>query len=246
MDFDTSALAQFYEAPKGLVSNRLIAQRLREIWPNMTGRRMLGVGYAAPYLRIFLDEAERAIASFPATLGPAIWAHKGTNRATCAEETQLPFADASFDCVLLVHALEHAESQRRLMRELWRVLAQDGKLLIIAPNRASLWSQLEKTPYGHGRPYSRGQLNDLLAQSLFRTERWDGALFLPPFGARANLRSGVRWDKIGRALWPRLAGVHIVEASKDMYASVPLGTPARARNILAPLKPIMEPNSRSR
>jgi hypothetical protein len=48
------------------------------------------------------------------------------------------------------------------------------------------------------------------------------------------VRSGVAWERVGRAVWPRLAGVHIVEVTKSLYAlAVPAKARARKRRLLA-------------
>jgi hypothetical protein len=115
------------------------------------------------------------------------------------------------------------------MRELWRVLTSDGRLMMVVPNRASLWAQLETSPFGHGQPFSRRQLERLLERSLFQVEFWEPALFMPPFGRR-SMRTGVAWDGAGRRLWPQLAGVHLVEVSKSLYVpALPVKATSRLR-----------------
>ena len=59
-------------------------------------------------------------------------------------------------------ALETAERVRPLLREMWRVLAPEGRLILVVPNRRGVWARLDKTPFGQGRPYSRRQLEALL------------------------------------------------------------------------------------
>ena len=227
------ALAEFYASPRGQVARLMIAQRIRARWSDLKGRRVLGVGYPTPYLRAFLPEAERVIAAMPDTQGAERWPRGARGLATLTDELALPFPDASFDAVLVVHGLELAEAQRPFMRELWRVLTSDGRLMIVVPNRASLWAQLENSPFGHGQPYSRTQLARLLERQLFTVEGWDSALFMPPFGKRKP-RTGAGWDRLGRRLWPRLAGVHLVEASKSLYAPVgPVKAVGRRRLIPA-------------
>jgi hypothetical protein len=61
----------------------------------------------------------------------------------------------------------------------------------------------------------------LLRDTLFAPERWDSALLAPPLRAGPLLGRGVSWERIGRRLWPGLAGVHIVEATKSLYAVSP-------------------------
>ena len=144
------------------------------------GQSVLGIGYAAPYLRLWREQAARCIALTPAQIGAARWPAGAPNLSCTAEEDALPFADLTFDRVLLVHGLEAAENARRLLREIWRVLKDDGRLLVVAPNRSGMWAYGESTPFGHGQPYSPGQIGRLLAASLFRVERRDTALYLPP------------------------------------------------------------------
>lgn len=226
MTLEIRELAAFYDAPTGQVARRIVLHRLRAMWPNLAGQRLLGVGHATPYLRAFLPEAERVLAAAPATQGAHAWGHEGSSLVTLSEERRLPFPDSAFDRILLVHGLEVAEAQRPLMREVWRLLTPDGRIMIVAPNRTSLWAQLETSPFGHGQPYSRSQLERLLKDSLFQPERWDAALHLPPF-RRRRPAGGMGWERMGRRVWPKLAGVHIVEASKSLYSPVLVGEVAR-------------------
>ena len=229
MPLDSRSVEEFYDSRTGQVARRLISRRLREMWPDLSGQRVLGFGFATPYLRSF-GEAERALAAIPADHASP-WGSSAVQLAL-VEENALPFPDAMFDRLLVVHGLEVSEAQRPFLRELWRVLAPAGRLMVVAPNRASLWAQLENSPFGQGQPYSRGQLDRLLQQSLFAPERWDSALFMPPFGRRRSVRAGNGWERIGHRLWPRLAGVHIVEATKSLYVPAPVRV--ERRRALAP------------
>lgn len=240
MLFDSAALEAFYDSRMGQVARRLISRRLREQWPGLKGQRLLGFGYAAPYLRQF-KECERALAAVPLSKVTAPWGVSGRVQTALVEEQALPFPDAFFDGLLVVHGLEVAESQRPVLRELWRVLQPAGRLLIVAPNRTSLWAQLETSPFGHGQPYSRGQLQRLLQQSLFIPEAWDSALYMPPFGRHRTARTGDFWERLGRRFWPRLAGVHIVAATKSLYVPVPVKEVRRAV-----LKPALANGTQSR
>ncbi len=231
MPLDSPELEAFYESRMGQVARRLISRRLREQWPDLSGQRLLGFGYATPYLRSFA-EAERALAVMTEAQGAVPWGASGRVQTALVNEHSLPFPDAMFDCVLVVHGLEAVESLRPTLRELWRVLTSEGRLIVVAPNRASLWAQLETSPFGHGQPYTRGQLERLLVQSLFQPEAWELALFMPPFGRSRSIRTGNAWERVGHRLWPRLAGVHIVLASKSLYLPAPVK--AARRHALAP------------
>jgi SAM-dependent methyltransferase len=226
---------EFYGSPTGCVAARLLRERLLEVWPDLTGRRVLGLGHATPYLRLWRERAERVLSATPAELGPHPWPRSGPNLSTLVEETELPFADFSFDNVLLVHGLETAENGRRLLREVWRVLKEDGQLLVVVPNRRGVWAHSDTTPFGQGRPYSPGQISRLLERTMFTVERRRGALFIPPFRIRLLLRGAGVWERAGRVLAPRLAGVTLVEARKEMFGAMPVGAmPAKGRRVLVP------------
>ena len=235
MPVDAQDLSDFYDEPIGQIARRLIARRLRLAWPDLRGLRVLGYGYAVPYVRAYLGEAERVAAFVPAEQDIVGWP-PGQSIVALGEEDALPFPDAFFDRIVMVHGLETAEAARPLMRQIWRVLAESGRLIVVAPNRASLWAQVERSPFAHGRPFNRVQLETLLRESLFVPERWDTALYFPPIRSRRLVRSGIGWERIGRRLWPRLAGVHIVDSSKSMYALALNETVTARKRVLAPAR----------
>lgn len=233
MAADAHAAADFYGTSRGGVTARLLRDRLASVWPDLSRQSVLGIGYAAPYLRLWREQAGRCIAVVPAQMGAARWPPGAANLSCTAEEDALPFPDLMFDRVLMIHGLEQAENARRMLRETWRVLKDDGRLLIVAPNRTGLWAYLESTPFGHGQPYSPGQLGRLLTSCLFRVERREMALHWPPSQRRLILRAAPLLERVGERVTPRLAGVTIVEAVKDMYAATPVRAVPRRRLVLA-------------
>jgi SAM-dependent methyltransferase len=235
-------LADFYDSHLGAVARRVLLRRLRQIWPNVEGLRLLGYGYAVPYLRPFLLEAERGVAAMPAHIGVTAW--PGTKCLTAlVEEEALAFPDAFFDRVLVVHGMEGAESLRPLLRQLWRVLAPEGKLLLVVPNRASLWAQMDWSPFGQGRPFSRRELDRVLRDVLFEPTYWDRALYAPPFQAKMLVGTGAGWEKIGHRFFPGIGGVHLVEVTKSLYSPVK-SSPAPKGAHPARLTPVSNDTSR--
>lgn len=233
MATDAQAAVDFYTSARGAVTARLLRERLLSLWPDLAGESVLGIGHTAPYLRLWRGQASRCIALTPAQMGAARWPAGAPNLSCSAEEDALPFPDLSFDRILLIHGLESAESARRLLRETWRVLKDDGRLLVVAPNRTGMWAYWESTPFGHGHPYSVRQLSRLLADALFRVERQEAALWMPPSRVRLILRAAPLLERAGRRLMPGLSGVTITEAVKDVYASVPVRAVASRRLVLA-------------
>ena len=238
MYLDVMDLKTFYGERLGRIARRLIAVQLRARWPSVTGDRILGIGYATPYLGDFGSDSERVIAFMPAGQGVVRWPHQGANAAALVADDALPLPDASVDRVFVIHTLEMTANPAELVQDIWRVLTPGGRLMVVVPNRSGIWARAETTPFGYGRPFGRGQLTALLREASFTPVGWSEALAAPPFRRRSWLSTGAGWERVGRALWPAFAGVIIVEATKQLYQ----GVPARQRGRLKPaLKPALIP-----
>ena len=216
---DARDLGEFYKTRLGRVVRQTIGRKLRAYWPDVAGKRVLGVGWAAPYLDMFRAHAERTVSLVPETVGTAQWPVGRRGLSVTANETAMPFADRSIDRLLLVHALEASEHVGEMMREIWRVLADDGRLLIVAPNRRSLWAQLDHTPFGRGRSFNARQLNHLLQDNLFVPGEISGALYFPPVDNRPILDFVMMLQGTAVRLVPTFSGVILIEAEKQIYAA---------------------------
>src|SRR6266699_1447693 len=199
MASDVVDLRDFYRSVLGQVARRMIRRSIRRVWPDLRGMRLLGIGYATPFLSALSGETERTLAVMPATLGVLRWPPEGRNLVSLAEEGELPFADYSIDRVLLVHALETSEEVGAMLKEVWRVLAGGGRLLIVVPNRRGIWARLDRTPFGSGRPYTLSQLSQLLRDEQFTPVGSDTALFIPPAKRPMIMRSAPARERIGRS-----------------------------------------------
>jgi SAM-dependent methyltransferase len=163
---DAARLRDFYATPLGQLARRIVGRRIRERWPDVSAMDVVGLGYASPYLRTF-REARTAAALMPHSQGVVQWPHEGPYRSALVPELDLPLRDNSVERVLVVHGLEHVEARQDYLREIWRVLMPQGRVIIAVPNRRGAWAALETTPFGHGRPYSVSQIEkQLRAASL--------------------------------------------------------------------------------
>lgn len=234
---DIVDLREFYESGVGQMARRMIRRRIRTIWPNLRGQIVLGIGYTTPYLRPFQEEADRVMAMMPASQGVTFWPPEGPGLVALGDEANLPFGDMTIDRVLLVHGLEGTEQLRPLMREIWRVLAGGGRVLVVVPNRRGLWARADWTPFGHGFPYSASQLKQMLRDTMFVPERTGHALFMPPLRSRFLLKTAPAWEEVGGRWFKAFAGVTMIEASKQILAGVsrrPQAQPVK-RRLIVPL-----------
>ncbi len=211
-------LRDFYKSLGGRIVRRLIRERVEALWPSDAKLRILGAGYAAPYLKSYIAESERTVCAMFPRHGVHHWPEDEKNLTCLAEEGDLPFETNSVDRILLVHELEYTGFSKPSFEEYWRVLKSSGRILIVVPNRLGLWARADWTPFGRGMPCSAGQVEDFLRENLFIPERTERALFIPPFKSQTLLRSAGLWERVGRRIFPAMGGVILVEASKQIYA----------------------------
>ncbi len=231
---DVFDLSAFYATPLGQMARQAIGLQLREIWPDLQGCQLLGLGYATPYLNQFRAEATRSIAAMPAGQGALPWPEGARGLTMLADETTLPLADRSIDRVLLIHGLEFGEPPNELLREIWRVLTDDGRLLVVVPARRGLWSSSDRTPFGQGQPFSIAQLTRLLRDNMFTPTVTARALYLLPLQSITLLRMAPAWERMARRWFPRFAGALLAEAGKEIYAAAPARRLKRRRTLLLP------------
>ena len=235
MHLDAIDLKAFYAQPARAGGAAAAWRAAESRLGNLKNARVFGLGFATPYLGAIRSEADVLGALMPAQQGVIRWPEESANETVLVEEIELPLRDDSADCIILVHMLEWSGNTRELLRELWRVLAPNGRLLIVVPNRRGLWARLDTTPFGHGQPYSRSQLATLLKEAMFSPEDWQYALYMPPFGWRVLLRWPVFFERLGLVLWPAFSGVIVVEASKQVYGAIPVSARARTRRGFVPI-----------
>lgn len=222
-------LKEFYDGLQGRVVQRLLRQHLRHFWGDVRGLRVLGYGYATPYLKPLMPEAERVVALMPQQQGAIYWPPETRGLVALCDEEELPVETSSIDRMLVVHGMQSAESLDSILREAWRVLTGQGTLLLVVPNRTGVWARFDHTPFGHGTPYSMGQIRGILKDYMFIPERMERALFMPPSASRLMLSAAPVWEKIGSRFFNAFGGVNLIEAGKQLYAGTPLPVSASAR-----------------
>jgi SAM-dependent methyltransferase len=217
---------------------------------------MLGLGYATPFLDSFRAKARRTVAAMPAAQGVEVWPNplgaagtedEGLDRlvrglSCLTDELALPHPNALFDRVLMVHALEESDDPLGVMREVGRVMAPSGRVIIVAANRRGAWANSEATPFGHGRPFTRAQLEALVREAGLEPTAWSRALYLPPLAWLGPWAEA--FEQAGARLWPGLSGLILLEAVKQTFAVKPRGHGARARVIVpGALQPMPAPST---
>lgn len=128
-----------------------------------------------------LDASDAAIAFCEA---------KGLGPVKKGDVCNLPFEDGRFRFVLATDVIEHVDDDRRALREIDRVLAPGGFVLITVPAFPSLWG-LQDDVGQHRRRYLRGRLVPAIREAGLRPTEcfyFNYLLFGPIWLARQVIR----------------------------------------------------------
>ena len=232
---DVLELRQFYASDLGRAARAMVGRKVLEAWGDARNLDVLALGYSTPFVAAARGVARRVVGAMPAQQGVELWPAGEPNLTTLVDEEAMPFANALFDRILVVHGLEESPDPVAFLREVWRVLAPSGRVIVAVAARNGLWANTERTPFGHGRPYSRSQLAELLREAELEPSGWTRALYVPPVTWMAGWAEG--FEQAGSRLWPGFAGLLLMEAVKQTFAVKPKGLGARARRV----RPVLAP-----
>jgi len=246
MYLDVVDLRNFYYRTRlGRAAQAAIRTQVLSIWPEADGLTMAGFGFAVPLMRPYLNSARRIIGLMPGQQGVMPWPVGLPNVSVLSEETMWPIETGHIDRLVVMHGLENSENPSALLDECWRVLGPGGRILFVVPNRAGLWARRDGTPFGHGRPYTTGQLETQLKRHHFLPESQRAALFQPPSHKRRWQKMGPFLERIGQATPISIAGgVLLVEASKRVHAPTRPGLPDAVRTPLRVLEGMTNPEAK--
>jgi len=116
----------------------------------------------------------------------------------CGRVESLPFRDGAVTQIAAFDLLEHLEDDRGAVRELARVVATGGTLVLSAPLHAHAWQEFDRL-VGHARRYEPDALVALLVSHGFTLEAF------APFGVRPRSSLLNRLGAYYLRRWPRIA-----------------------------------------
>lgn len=106
--------------------------------------------------------------------------------------TRIPFGRNMFDEVICHHVIEHVQDDRKILREIYRVMKKGGTLYLRTPNVHNLHTKFHmkiksKNPYTdrtHVREYSKSDLVKLVKEAGFKVTSTRQSGFFPPVGLK--------------------------------------------------------------
>lgn len=232
MLYDVGKINTFYNHSHGQIVAKLLREELSNIWEPSKTTSNLAVGF--PFY--FFPEDIICPVLMPVEIGGIAWAHNQEIYTAIIDSNSWPLESDSIDCIFISHALEFITDHHSFLMEAGRVLKSAGKLILMVPHRRGLWLRTETTPFGHGTPFSKGQIFRLLKNTGLNPEKCTRSLFLPPFAYKLPEALSNQIEIVGEHLLQLLGGVLIVEATKMVYAEPKKNRAKTKARLFAPVK----------
>ena len=216
---DIIKLEKFYQSELGRAVQDRISSKLKKYIYLHDGEKLGGFGFGEPYLP-HLPKKKVSIFNFFSQQGGIkknILNEKLFNVLLDGE--QLPIEDFFLNHIICIHYLEHSENLKKTLRELWRVLAPEGKIYIILPNKKSSWSFSSQSPFSSGFGFSKNQINQVLEDNFFEIQSIDRLVYFPSWNIRLLLSNRFFLEKIGSYFWRFFNGFYLCVATKRIYAN---------------------------
>ncbi len=143
---------------------------------------------------------------------------------------QLPVRSKSFGLIIAMDILEHLEDDANGIRELYRVLKNEGTLILTVPAFGFLWG-IQDVVTGHKRRYSRKEILVKLRQggfTILRSSYFNFFLFFPILMARRMIHlMGLRIESENEVNFPLInflfKAIFSLEVYVLKYFSFPFG-----------------------
>jgi SAM-dependent methyltransferase len=222
-------LHHWLQSPVGQRVFALERKLMSEALQHVFGWQILQIGLwgdATGLLAEARTQRRAVVANGPIAVDPSLLAIR-------SRADQLAVASDSVDAVLLPHTLEHEPDPHEVLREVERILAGDGQLIVLGFRPFSGWGARHiftrpGYPPGTERLISEGRIRDWLKLLGFEVTDARRYLFTWPWGSAAP-RGQRFFETLGERAWPLFAGAYLIKARKRVYSLTPIRPRWRAR-----------------
>ena len=151
--------SRYLSLKKDLFSYRFRKWKIAKYVPSLGRILDIGSGTApvSPYMArtVVADQSEGAMRNVEC------------ERKMVTSITNMPFDDATFECILCSEVLEHVTEDEKAVAELRRVLMPGGVLILTVPYQKRFWAEDDEY-VEHVRRYDPGELEQKLAHAGFQ------------------------------------------------------------------------------
>ena len=155
--------------------------------------------------------------------------------ATFLNFSSLPFREATFDLVVCVHALERAGEAAQFFSEIFRVLAPEGRLVLLGLNPWGPWWLRQRESFekfGDFKPLTIAQIKKYVMPHAV-IDRGRFGVYCPSFSDDPHRLARWAWcEKAGDRWWPAMANGFMLSAVKKEERLRLVGKLERAGELL--------------
>ncbi|MEM7026642.1 MAG: class I SAM-dependent methyltransferase [Pseudomonadota bacterium] len=216
-------LSDWFISPLGQQVMQLEKQQMEEVLPELFGYHILQIG--KPASEDYIDSSKISHKAY-LCLDEHELIENGNTIQSLAEH--IPIASDSIDVAVLPHVFEYSKDPHRLLRELDRVLIDDGHIVIIGINRFSLWGLWhvilcwwDKIPW-NGRLISIPRMKDWFALLDFEVKKVRYCFYAPPFRKTSWQMKFKPLERLGAYCWPFLGGIYVIVGKKRVVPLTPI------------------------
>lgn len=217
-----SILIHKHEKKQGITT--YLQHKLAQIWPDLYGLSFLSTGQTLPLIpRNIWYPHDHIHGIFNITENNYLKYLTGYNpQICCFSIDSFPFQDCSIDRILYIHDKTITKEQFDLfLRSCWKTLSDDGKIILLLPNKLGWWSVIENISLRYRNAFFIQKLNIVLKQQMFRISHYEKVLYFPPRIMNiASLRTNRILEFIGLFFVPFWGGYHLIEIEKNLYAPI--------------------------
>jgi SAM-dependent methyltransferase len=148
--------------------------------------RILDAGCGTGQMLKHLEELGDAIGIDTSAQATAFAQSRGVKKLVQGSITEVPFPEATFDCIVALDVIEHVEDDFGILQSLHEVLKPGGRLIITVPAYEILWSEHDEINH-HKRRYTAPKLQNLIEAAGYSVDRvtyCNTVFFLPIFAIR--------------------------------------------------------------
>ncbi len=153
-------LPEFYASEQGKKFAGFLNEEITKNWAIYDSDKVTGIGFCEPYQPSFKNSR-----------------YYIDNSIAQMDISQLPFRNSELDKAFAMHLLENCANPVVVLQEIWRALEPDGELLLIVPNKNSMW---RKTVIAGGYELSGADVEELLISNKFQIQQVRQNIFYPP------------------------------------------------------------------
>ncbi len=135
-----------------------------------------------------------------------------------------PFQKCSFDRIILFPSRNiNLGNLSPILRSYWEILKDDGKILLLLPNKLKWWKIFNIVTLYQNRKHCfyQYQIKNILKEHMFQIIHYEKIVYFPPQLTNSLSLSGNRLlERIGHFFIPFGGEYHLIEIRKKLYAPI--------------------------